>query len=87
MWRIQIDKQHVMLWLRWLKAWLAFVGVALVFGWHLKPRMDEVVFILLLPVPVVAVYALGCLAIAALKALWTIGPQRVGLRLRWNRSR
>ena len=87
MWRIQIDKAHVTLWLRWLKAWLALVAFALVFGWHLKPRVDEVVFMLLVPVGVVGLYALGCLAVATLKTLWAVRSQRVGLRLRGKRGR
>lgn len=68
-WGIRINWGHVNLWLTYGVAWLAFVGFALVAGWHLKPRLDEVVVVVLLPLGVLVPYAVLCFLVAALKPL------------------
>lgn len=79
-WGVSINRPHLLLWRRLAVGWLAYVGVGLVLGAALKPRPDEVAFVLTLPLVVIVPYALGCLALAGLKAyLWPIRFQ--GLRL------
>ena len=78
-WRVGVRRTHVALWRRWLGLWLAFVAFGLVAGAHLKPRPDEIAFVLALPLAVVVPYAVGCLGLVALRAwLWP---------LRWLRFR
>ena len=74
-WRVEINRQHVGLWGALLAGWLAFVAFGLVIGWHLGPRLDEVLIILVLPLWLVVIpYALLCLLIAVARLLWpTIG--------------
>lgn len=85
-WKLKLDRQHLLLWCRFAIYWLCYVIAGLIAGWHLKPRMDEVIFVLLLPVLIVATYAAACFVAAALKVwLWPIGRHRWnGLRLTCN---
>lgn len=63
-------------------AWLAFVVFGLIVGWHLKPRPDEVLFVLTLPLWLVLLpYGVFCLGAAVLKVLWPIWLQRRALLL------
>lgn len=71
-WGITLNKTHVTQLKRALIVWLGFVACGLIFGAHLKPRPDEIAFMILLPIPFVAVYAVGCLALAILRILWPI---------------
>lgn len=66
-WGVSINRPHLALWRRLVVGWLAYVGIGLVLGAHLKPRPDEVVFVLALPVLVIVPYAIGCLAVAGLR--------------------
>lgn len=66
--RVGLNRPHLALWGRLALLWLMYVGFCLVAGWHLKPRPDEVAFVLLLPLPFVVLYALGCLVLAGIKA-------------------
>lgn len=77
-WGISLNKQHIALWRGYLLAWAAFVGFVVLLGWHLKPRADEVAFVLALPLVVLIPYAAGCLVLAVVKALWPV-------RLDWQR--
>lgn len=69
MWGIGINWGHVALWRRWLIQWLIFVGVAVVLGWHLGPRPDEVAAAVFLPMLVLVPYALGCLMLVVVRVL------------------
>lgn len=82
MWKLTINRDHVALWGRWLAMWVAFVAFGLVVGWHLKPRMDEFLVVLSLPLAVVAAYAIGCLVVLVIRSLWPIR-----LQSRWQRRR
>ena len=90
-WTIKINRPHARLWRRYLMAWLAFVAFGLVIGAYLKPRADEIIFMVTLPLAIVVPYALLCLGVAAVRSLlppggvvaWRqrrIGRQRTG---RW----
>lgn len=67
MWGIGINWDHVRVWQGWLISWLVFVGVALVLGWRLGPRPDEVAVAVFLPLLVLIPYVLGCLLLAVLR--------------------
>ena len=69
-----INRGHIRLVGQLLVGWVAFVGFGLIIGWNLHPRIDEVVFVLSLPLFVVPAYAVLCLAAVGLKAL-VIGLQ------------
>ena len=58
------------MWRRYLLGWLAFVAFGLAAGWHLKPRLDEVAVVLVLPLAVLVPYVLGCLVLTILRLLW-----------------
>lgn len=67
-WKVEINRPHARLWGVYLGVWLAFVGCGLVLGAHLKPRADEVAFVLALPLAVLLPYALLCLGLAFMKS-------------------
>lgn len=50
-------------------AWLAFVALGIVVGWGLKPRMDEIAFMLVVPVAIVIPYAAFCLVAVFVRSL------------------
>lgn len=66
-WGIGINWPHVALWRRWLCLWLGFVAFGLVVGWTLKPRPDEILFMLALPALVLVPYAVGCFLVSAIR--------------------
>jgi hypothetical protein len=71
--RIEFNVDHVRVVLRWFWRWVGFVALALVLGWHLGPRIDEVVFVLfVVPAAALAAYVALCFAIAVLKSLLPI---------------
>lgn len=71
-WQLLINPDHVGTWIGLGLWWLCFVAFALVAGWHLGPRPDEVVFVLTLPLwMVLAPYVVFCLLATAMKA-WLI---------------
>lgn len=74
--KIKLNHAHILIWKKMLAYWLAFVVFGLIAGWHLKPRPDEVAFMLSLPAIVVIPYGLGCLAVATLRVLWPVGFHR-----------
>ena len=68
-WGIRINWGHVAIWRRLAILWLGYVGVGLLVGWKLGPRLDEIAFLLLLPLaPLAAWIALSFLW--ALLRLW-----------------
>lgn len=74
--KLTLNKDHVAKWQRLAVAWLVFVLIGLIAGWHLKPRMDEFVFVLTLPLwAVLAPYAAWCLLAALLKSFLPIRLQ------------
>lgn len=80
-WRIGLNPDHIRLWITYGFQWLGFVAFWLVAGWHLKPRMDEFLVVLTLPVwLVLAPYVVFCLVAAAVKA-WLIRAETAQWRL------
>ncbi len=77
-WGVEVNRPHVLLWARWGVAWLLYVAVGLVVGWQLKPRPDEITFVLFLPLAVLVPYAAACLILGLLRTwLWApVGWQR-----------
>jgi Sec-independent protein secretion pathway component TatC len=71
-WGITLNQHHVANCKRILIAWLGFVAFGLILGARLGPRPDEIAFMLLLPLPLIALYALGCLALGLLRLLWPV---------------
>jgi hypothetical protein len=76
-WRVVINRSHVVLWGRWVVAWWAWVGWALILGAHLHPRWDEILFAICLPCVVLIPYTIATFILAWIK-LW--------LPLRWYRA-
>ena len=71
-WGIKLNTTQLLAAKRALIVWLGFVTFGLVMGAGLNPRPDEIVFMVLLPVPLVALYALASIAIAILRLLWPV---------------
>ena len=71
-WGITLNQHNVANCKRILIAWLGFVAFGLILGARLGPRPDEIAFMLLLPLPLIALYALGCLALGLLRLLWPV---------------
>lgn len=72
-WTITLNKDHVRKWQRWGMAWLVYVAFGLIAGWGLKPRMDEFLFVLIVPpLAILIPYLVFCLIGAALRSLWPI---------------
>jgi hypothetical protein len=72
-WTISLNREHVALLGRATRWWLSYVAFCVVAGWGLGPRWDEVLTLTLLPLGVLLPYAVGCLAVAALRVL-LVGP-------------
>lgn len=69
--QIGLNRPHLIRWIPVLGGWLAYVALALLLGAHLQPRLDEVLFVLTLPLWGIVPYAACCLAVAALRVwLW-----------------
>jgi len=82
-WQLSLNRPHLIRWTPLLVAWLAYVALALVLGAHLKPRLDEFLFVLSLPLWGIVPYAAWCLAVVALRAwLWPAHAYWRRLRLR-----
>ena len=94
-WKLSINREHLLLWQRWMLWWVAFVGFMIVYGWRLHPRMDEILFVLVVPpIVVTGAYVAFCLATAACKVLWPVrlgapaeGRHRLGQQSRAERNR
>lgn len=95
-WKISLNTEHIRIWKRMLLYWLAFVVMGLITGWHLKPRPDEILFVLSMPAFIVIPYGLWCFAVAVARLLWPVGFDRwpflvgrrkVGVDLRRDRLR
>ena len=74
--RISLNWPHVLKLGRFARFWLAYFVTVLVMAWAFRgavARPDEIVFLLLLPWPFVAAYALLCLALAWVKLILTGG--------------
>lgn len=69
-WGISLNRDHLAVWGRWAILWLLFIGFGLIAGWHLSPRLDEIVTVALLPLAVLVPYVLGCLGLAVFRLLW-----------------
>ena len=54
--------------------WAIYLTIALIAGWRLQPRGDEILFVATLPLWLLVPYAVACFAIALIK-LWAA---------RWN---
>lgn len=67
--RITPNWPHIALWGRLTRFWATYVAAGLIMGWSLGPRVDEVIFVALLPLPFVVIYAVGCLVVAWLRVL------------------
>lgn len=77
-WKIGLNTPHLIVWRRILIGWLAFVGFAVIAGWHLKPRIDELLFAVTLPIwLVVAPYAAYSLLAVVLRSCWPVGFDRL----------
>ena len=74
-WGISVNHSHVAACGRYLLAWVAFVAFGVVLGWGLNPRLDEVAFMLALPLVVLLPYAAFCLLLPWLRLL-AVGLQR-----------
>jgi hypothetical protein len=71
--RIEFNVDHVRVVLRWFWQWVWFVALALVLGWHLGPRIDEVLTVLfVVPALALVAYIAFCFIVAALKSLLPI---------------
>lgn len=81
-WGIGINWAHVAVWRRVLITYLGFVGFCLIAGAHLKPRPDEIAFMLVLPLWVIVPYTAGCLFLGTAK-LWLVVPLQYRFRRRF----
>lgn len=70
--KISLNKPHLARWAYWLYCYAVFVAIALVFGWHLHPRWDEIMFACTLPLWVIVPWAAVSLIGAALRSLWPV---------------
>jgi len=76
-WRIGLNRTHFAVWGQVLAAWLVYVAFGLVAGFALHPRMDEVLFVLFLPLAVLVPYVLLCLGLLPLR-YWLLGLRSGG---------
>lgn len=84
-WKITLNEPHIRRVGRCLLLYAIYFVYGLVAGWHLKPRSDEIIFMVTLPLWVLLPYTVGCLAIVTVKALRPVRPQPGAWR--WNRRR
>lgn len=85
--RITLNEQHLNAWKRLLLYWLVFVAIMLVAGWHLRPRLDEFLTVLALPLIVIVPYGAFCLIAAAIRLSWPVrlhGLRSRSLGHRWR---
>jgi hypothetical protein len=69
--KVSLNYSHMLVWRRYLVGWAAFVAFGIVAGWHLHPRLDEVVFMIALPLWIIVPYAVISLVAAMVRAwLW-----------------
>jgi len=84
--KLMLNRTHLKLWATYAVAWIGFVVFCLIFGWHLKPRPDEVLFVATLPIWAVFLpYVVFCLLAAIFKSLWPVGRKRLGFLGRFRR--
>ncbi len=77
-WQLGLHRPHLQLWRRWLIQWMTFVAVLVVLGWGHGPRLDEVVWVLIVP-PLVVVAGWGLISLALI-GVWSLrNPDRAGL--------
>ncbi len=80
--RISVNREPLKRLGRLLYMWMCYVALALILGFSLHPRPDEILFVSTLPLWVLVPYALFCLVGACIKS-WLIRFQRwpIGLGL------
>jgi len=72
--RIKLNWPHIRKWSEALYGFAVLYVGALIFGWHLGPRADELIFCASLPLFVIIPYAALCLVVVLVKSL-AIGLQ------------
>lgn len=73
--KVLLNMAHVALWQRYAMYWLAYVAMAVVVGWSLGPKLEDVVFVTTLPLWGLIPYVAWCYAVAHLKmavAVWRL---------------
>lgn len=71
-WRIELRKSEIDRWTAYLISFAIYYLVAVVIGWHLHPRWDELLFVASIPLWVIVPYAVFSLLIGVFRMLWTI---------------
>lgn len=79
-WGVELNRPHLRLWGRLAVGWALFVGFGLVAGAHLKPRADEITFMLALPLAVVIPYVLVSFVGVTIRSLWLAPRGLIGFR-------
>ena len=74
--KIELNADHLAALCRFGILWGVYVAIAVIGGLHLKPRLDEVVFVALLPLPFIAAYAVWCFIVAVLRVYWITRSSR-----------
>lgn len=84
-WKITLNEPHLRKVGYYLLLYAIYFVYGLIAGWHLKPRADEIIFMLTLPLWILVPYTIGCLAVVAVKALWPVRTEPGAWR--WRRRR
>lgn len=79
-WGVRLNRPHVRLWQGLAVLWGAFVLFGLVVGAHLRPRMDEIVIVALLPLAVLIPYAVLSFLLTLLRVFLSRSPLLWGRR-------
>jgi hypothetical protein len=77
-WRVKLNRPHVDLLVRALSFWFTLVATALIFG--PRPRLDELLFGIFLPLTVLVPYAVLTFAVAWLRVWLLPALRRPALR-------
>lgn len=70
-----VNHHHVALWKRYAVTWFVFVGSMVIVGWGYGPRIDEVIVVMCLPIPILIAYVLFCFLSVVVRSLWPVGTQ------------
>src|SRR5690242_10883281 len=85
--KVKLNWGHVRIWQQLAGFWLSYVALLVLVGWHLKPRIEEVLFVLFVP-PLFVVGAWAVVNIASTTlALWLAFLVRGGAQKRRRLSR
>ena len=79
--KIELNADHLAALVRFSVLWGVYVAIAVIGGLHLKPLLDEVVFVALLPLPFIAAYAVWCFIVAVLRVYWITRSSRAVWRV------